>query len=43
MKSKDMMLDVSSAAAIGEKTEIAASLHLPDNWAKSGNGGLAGD
>ena len=36
MKSKDMMLDVSSAAAIGEKTEIAASLHLPDNWAKSG-------
>jgi pimeloyl-ACP methyl ester carboxylesterase len=31
MKSKNMMLDVTSAAGLGEKTQIAATLHLPDD------------
>lgn len=31
MKSTDMMLDVSSAAGLGEPTHIAATLHLPDD------------
>ncbi|MBK8631707.1 MAG: alpha/beta hydrolase, partial [Sphingomonadales bacterium] len=31
MKSTDMMLDVSSAAGLGEPAHIAATLHLPDD------------
>jgi pimeloyl-ACP methyl ester carboxylesterase len=31
MKSTDMMLDVTSAAGLGEPTHIAATLHLPDD------------
>ncbi len=31
MKSTDMMLDVTSAAGLGEPTHIAASLHMPDD------------
>lgn len=31
MKSTDMMIDVTSAADIGEPVEIAATLHLPDD------------
>ncbi len=31
MKSTDMMLDVTSAAGLGEPTLIAATLHLPDD------------
>lgn len=31
MKSNDMMLDVTSAADLGEQTFIAATLHLPDD------------
>jgi pimeloyl-ACP methyl ester carboxylesterase len=31
MKSKDMMLDVTSAAGLGEPIHIAATLHLPDD------------
>jgi pimeloyl-ACP methyl ester carboxylesterase len=31
MKSKDMMLDVTSAAGLGETIQIAATLHLPDD------------
>jgi pimeloyl-ACP methyl ester carboxylesterase len=31
MKSKDMILDVTSAAGLGETLQIAATLHLPDD------------
>jgi pimeloyl-ACP methyl ester carboxylesterase len=31
VKSTDMMLDVSAAAGLGEPTQIAATLHLPDD------------
>ena len=36
MKSTDMMLDVTDAAGIGEAVEIAATLHLPDDWGENG-------
>ncbi len=36
MKSTDMMLDVTDAAEIGETVEIAATLHLPDDWDENG-------
>jgi pimeloyl-ACP methyl ester carboxylesterase len=35
MKSKDMMLDVTSAAGLGETIQIAATLHLPDDMPSS--------
>lgn len=34
MKSTDMMLDVSSAAGLGEPIHIAATLHLPDDMSE---------
>ena len=36
MRSEDMMLDVTTAAAIGEPVKIAATMHLPDDWDENG-------
>jgi len=36
MKSTDMMVDVTDVVDIGEKVEIAATLHQPDNWEEDG-------
>lgn len=36
MKSDELRLDVTGAADVGEATEIAATLHLPDDWDDNG-------